>query len=225
MKKLLLLSALAVSAMSVNAEGFGDYYKLLYEGQELTNDQEIVVKNAEYDAEWQEYSYECVIQIVNMKDEAGKMFGGMYFTGTPTYDEVIEGMMQDPWTWGMPQICGEQCFGMTKDYVGEGSYDILPSSAGLEQTWQIHIQSIATDDKISKYDLFFAACDENGERIEDADISLRLVFGDDGSGVESISVADEAPVFYDLQGRMVANPEKGIYIVKRGAKVAKELVR
>lgn len=225
MKKLLLLSALAVSAMGVNAEGFGDYYKLLYEGQEVTNGQEIVIKDAHYDAEWKEYSYECLLAIENQKDEPGKMFGGMYFTGTPTYQEVSEGMMQTPWTWGMPQICGEQCFGMKPDYVGEGYYEILPSSAGLEQSWQIHIQSIATDDKVSKYDLFFAACDENGERIEDADISLHLVFGDEGSGVESISVADEAPVFYDLQGRMVANPEKGIYIVKRGAKVAKELVR
>lgn len=39
------------------------------------------------------------------------------------------------------------------------------------------------------------------------------------------TVSNEAPVYYNLQGVQVANPENGIYIVRRGNKVTKELVR
>lgn len=47
------------------------------------------------------------------------------------------------------------------------------------------------------------------------------------AGVENINAADEdaTPVYYNLQGVQVENPENGIYIVKRGNKVTKEYVR
>ena len=37
--------------------------------------------------------------------------------------------------------------------------------------------------------------------------------------------ADVAPVYYNLQGVQVTNPENGIYIVKRGNKITKEYIR
>lgn len=48
-----------------------------------------------------------------------------------------------------------------------------------------------------------------------------------GSGIEDI-VVDEvegAAKYYNLQGVEIANPENGLYIVKRGNKVSKELVK
>lgn len=46
------------------------------------------------------------------------------------------------------------------------------------------------------------------------------------TAIESVEAAtDAAPVFYNLQGRIVENPSEGLYIVRRGSKVAKELVR
>ncbi len=46
------------------------------------------------------------------------------------------------------------------------------------------------------------------------------------TGVAAIAVDDNAPAeYYNLQGVRVANPDNGIYIVRRGAKVTKELVR
>lgn len=42
-------------------------------------------------------------------------------------------------------------------------------------------------------------------------------------GIEADS--NVAPVYYDLQGRMIENPSKGLYIVKKGNKVAKEFVK
>lgn len=49
---------------------------------------------------------------------------------------------------------------------------------------------------------------------------------DDKASVTEIVADDDAPaVYYNLQGVVIAKPEKGIYIVRRGNKVAKELVR
>ena len=47
------------------------------------------------------------------------------------------------------------------------------------------------------------------------------------SGIDDILTDDNAaePVYYNLQGVRVDNPEAGIYIVRRGNKVAKELVK
>jgi hypothetical protein len=76
--------------------------------------------------------------------------------------------------------------------------------------------------------------DEESGDVTAADIELFLAV--DGkvykftkgitSGVENIKVEEAvAPVYYNLQGVKVANPSNGIYIVKRGAKVAKEYVK
>lgn len=48
-----------------------------------------------------------------------------------------------------------------------------------------------------------------------------------GSGVDEIAVDNEnvAPVYYNLQGVEVANPDNGIYVVRRGSKVTKEIIR
>lgn len=48
------------------------------------------------------------------------------------------------------------------------------------------------------------------------------------SGVEGVAIDEEsetAPVYYNLQGVEVANPTAGIYIVRRGNTVTKEIVR
>ncbi len=47
-----------------------------------------------------------------------------------------------------------------------------------------------------------------------------------GSGVADIVVDENAPVeYYNLQGIRVANPEHGIYIVKQGNKVTKQVIK
>ncbi len=52
-------------------------------------------------------------------------------------------------------------------------------------------------------------------------------FEDPNGAVEGIEIddVDAAPVYYNLQGVQVANPENGLYIVKRGNKVTKEVIR
>lgn len=50
---------------------------------------------------------------------------------------------------------------------------------------------------------------------------------DDNNGVEGVESDDlnAAPVYYNIQGMQVGNPENGLYIVKRGNKVTKEVIR
>lgn len=46
-----------------------------------------------------------------------------------------------------------------------------------------------------------------------------------GIGEDSDADVDAAPVYYNLQGVQVAQPSNGLYIVKRGNKVTKEIIR
>ncbi|MDE6668421.1 MAG: hypothetical protein K2K26_01915 [Muribaculaceae bacterium] len=68
-------------------------------------------------------------------------------------------------------------------------------------------------------------------RIVDSDnneivINVEWSLEKEGSGVENIATDINAPVeYYSLTGVRVNNPGKGIYIVKRGNKVTREIMR
>lgn len=59
------------------------------------------------------------------------------------------------------------------------------------------------------------------------DYTLERYVASEGSAVSEVEVADEnAPVeYYNLQGIRVANPENGLYIVKQGKKVTKQIFK
>lgn len=52
---------------------------------------------------------------------------------------------------------------------------------------------------------------------------LEQLYGE--AAVGSIEAEDMAPRYYTLQGVEVANPERGLYIVKRGNKVSKQIFK
>lgn len=45
------------------------------------------------------------------------------------------------------------------------------------------------------------------------------------SGVEEVEITDAVPVYFNLQGQRVDNPEKGVYIVVKGYKSEKMILR
>lgn len=58
--------------------------------------------------------------------------------------------------------------------------------------------------------------------------NFRLYYKSAKAGVEAVAADSDAllpPVYYNLQGIRVANPTPGIYIVRRGNSVSKELIR
>lgn len=55
---------------------------------------------------------------------------------------------------------------------------------------------------------------------------LTMQYPQDPGAVDGIEMdSDVAPVYYNLQGVRVENPENGLYIVKRGNKVSKTIIR
>ena len=69
----------------------------------------------------------------------------------------------------------------------------------------------------------------NGQAYGNSAIAAaKLTFTANGlTGIADVAVDNEdaAPVYYNLQGVEVANPENGIYVVRRGSKVTKEVIR
>lgn len=52
------------------------------------------------------------------------------------------------------------------------------------------------------------------------------LYFDKDSGIESIESSDNAPaVYFNLQGVKVSNPENGIFIMKKGDKTSKVVIR
>lgn len=67
----------------------------------------------------------------------------------------------------------------------------------------------------------------DGKNLQAQDGNLVLVDDPNHSGVEGVAVeaVEVAAEYYNLQGVKVANPESGLYIVVRGGKVSKALVK
>ncbi len=92
--------------------------------------------------------------------------------------------------------------------------------------------SISTEpvpgDENSYYIYVYAATHTLQSTNEQASAAAQLKFtAGDQAGIDNIAVDEvEAPaVYYNLQGVEVANPENGIYVVRRGNKVTKEVIR
>lgn len=59
-----------------------------------------------------------------------------------------------------------------------------------------------------------------------ADFKLEMLVEGDDTAVEGVAVEeDAAPVYYNLQGVRVANPSNGIFIVKKGNKTSKQVIK
>ena len=55
--------------------------------------------------------------------------------------------------------------------------------------------------------------------------SMTVWVSSEAAGVEAIEVETATPIYYNLQGVEVANPQNGLFIVKQGNKVSKQLVK
>lgn len=72
---------------------------------------------------------------------------------------------------------------------------------------------------------------ENAWKIQSGVYSMTLNLNEmtllvtDKDGVEVVYEVEAAPVYFNLQGVKVENPANGLYIVKRGNKVSKEMVK
>ena len=55
--------------------------------------------------------------------------------------------------------------------------------------------------------------------------SMTVWVSSEAAGVEAIEVETATPIYYNLQGVEVANPQNGLFIVKQGNKVSKQIIK
>lgn len=96
---------------------------------------------------------------------------------------------------------------------------------------EMKVNGTSVSNGMSTYNLLLKATawDAFDERLKDHMPALSWQKPDEliSTGVETIDTdgTDATPEYYNLQGVRVESPESGLYIVKRGNKVAKEIVR
>ena len=151
---------------------------------------------------------------------------------------VFEELAMPETTTGQPGSMSQFCFGscfMVESKVGAETIIPLSLEAGqvlegnaahveyvpaYEGTGYLDIQSFYKGVSVFKFTV------RNASDSSDA-ISFTFKFNYKGNdAIDGIEADNAAAEYYNLQGVKVANPEKGgMYIVRRGAKVSKEIVR
>ncbi|MDE6768110.1 MAG: hypothetical protein K2J78_00120 [Muribaculaceae bacterium] len=240
MKKLLLFAALFATAMVGRAQSF----TVLHDGNPVENGSYVIVTDPEDYTDdggvnyGLDYEVKLMVKNPNMtpKDYTGTLFWGSYPTKAQYVeagDELVEGT-ECP-IWGAPQICNDQgrCFTAEMDsnneYVNLGKGPVTVPGMTSDGGFMYHLTTTPAD-LTSEYKTTIV-CDENPDEV----FECTLVFAPTeeaakefiaNAGVNDIIAdGDAAPVYYNLNGMKVANPSNGLYIVKRGSKVTKEVIR
>ncbi len=233
MKKTLLLAAAAVATLSSQA-AFSDVAKASIEGNPITEGCTIDVTTFHDNDWWVDpdtdekdhmgggYQYVAEIDVENLKAAEIATSIKVEYTDMPTEAMAVA----EPEVWGTLQICqkGAACF---PDLSVTTKID-----ANATLTWQFDnnlpcaypdaegdhdaLEKVAAD---RKYKVTLTADSEAVSFF----VNFKTVKED--TGVAGVAVAEGAAEYFDLQGRRVANPEKGLYIVKKNGKTSKMVIR
>lgn len=238
MKKFLLFAALFATAMVGRAQSF----TVLHENEPVENGSYVIVTNPEdFTDEGYGYDYEIKLMIQNPSMTAKTYTGTLLWGSYPTKELYIEaGEDRVEGTecpiWGVPKLCNNQgsCYDPAKDIdTGEiinlGSGPVTVAGMSSNGGFWYHLES-APADLTCEYKTTIALTDDPTDVFE-----CTIVFAPTQEAAEAYIanagvgdvIADEnvAPVYYNLNGMKVANPTNGLYIVKRGSKVSKEVIR
>ena len=233
-KTSLLLSLFALGAMTAYAD-YTEYYKVYYNGQEVKNGETIyMAPHSEMDFGGEKiYSYEANLDFVNQTEDWISMWANILYTGLPTQQEAESDIDK----WGSCTLCFANggVDGSDNNCVVPPFVEIMPDETYTGFQWQVHL-AMAAETTVSRYQLKTIACygepsdidknDPSEYEMEDGEFVVTIEFNPDPQAAVGINVADPSKAeYYTLQGVRVSQPEKGIYIVKRGNKVTKEFVR
>lgn len=232
MKKFLLLSALAFAGLTASAN---DYFDVKVEGEVIADGETVTIKPEYVEAAPGIYYMQENDLDLNIVSKKGTMRQVIVATCTDPGNDAVK----DP-CYGMYQICFTQKHGEPGNCLANSDESTYYTTAATIETdtflWQIHAfaNTFQTSDPATYFKpmtvrLDMYACDgtaENAKIIEASKYTIysTYTFDNKGDGVEVVA-DDAAAVYFDMQGRKVAQPESGLYIVKRGNKVTKEFVR
>ena len=238
MKKTLLLAAAAVATLTSQA-AFSDVAKVSIEGVAVEDGATINV-DTHHDEEWWVdpdtgdkeymgggYTYVAEIDIENLKGAEVPTTITVDYTDHPS-QAMAEAA---PDVWGTLQICqkGAMCFpGLTVDTT-------IPADGAI--TWQFDNKvpcaypDIADEDGNAPDHNPMDKAEPNRKykvtlTVDSQTLSFFVNFQYvNDTRVGDVIAADGAAEYFDLQGRRVANPANGLYIVKKNGKTSKMVIR
>lgn len=110
--------------------------------------------------------------------------------------------------------------GDNTDYLTMANFPAAPESGKWTKEWSVNTFDLSEyDGETIKIGFEYAT---DGSISRAWELKNFILKGDKDTAVESIAADEnEAPVYYNLQGVRVANPESGLYIVVKGSKVSK----
>lgn len=222
MKKLFLLSALALGMASANAADFSEYFTVKYHGETVKNGDTVTVDpedlseilGDEYNPEEWGYSYAAHVTVVNNQNEPRPMFAQF---------SAVEPAKPS----GSIALCTSGSFDVPDNCFGNGQTTLNVAPAGSAKELELLCDLNFTFEMtpvLCKLVLIAMEGDAKGdcEEIDGADFELFLNCDPAGlNGIGSMAVENAPAEYYTMQGVRVANPDKGMYIVKQGSKVTK----
>ncbi len=110
--------------------------------------------------------------------------------------------------------------GDNTDYLTMANFPAAPESGNWTKEWPVNTFDLSEyDGETIKIGFEYAT---DGSKSRAWELKNFILKGDKDTAVESIAADEnETPVYYNLQGVRVANPESGLYIVVKGSKVSK----
>lgn len=225
MKKYFLIG-FAQLAFLVCAAEYSDYYKVYFQGRELSNG-ETIVCNTAYEDLYKDRvveMYNADINVVNQLSYPSLNRATIIFTSTPSYEE----WQSDIYAWGNPKLCyvGGDANGDMASCMGDTGIVKIPNNSYDCFNWQFQAQYVPIGVK-TEYKLELKAAQgelqwNNYSYIPDTEFYVTVKFETDKTGIDSISDESDSGVeYYSLDGIKIDNPGKGFYIEKRGEKTKK----
>lgn len=249
MKKILLaaalLGAIAPSAFAQDLYPFEEFFGVNFNGEALESGATVNIanfKDEDPDFYGEGYvSYEGEIEVSNN----GIMPQYIHAVYRPYQQPTAKEYQADRFHWGDVQLCYSitpqgglpygNCLAGDLNSVLNMTFadDCLqvPLNTVGKFDWQLHV--IACDkDAEATYQLVLQAVDlpdptntKNYIAISEP-FNLFVSFSEAAkSGVDRIDAAEEEGIYFDLQGRRIENPDKGIYLFRQGGKTIKKIVR
>ncbi len=139
---------------------------------------------------------------------------------TPEFDEI-------EWLTGAkltPQFCGicPPCIGIPAgDSLTKNGELTAGVPVDMEVDYGVELGDEQNFDDVSLDGECTVKCTFGGK-----DYLLTFTVKKEAASVGNITIDNNAPIeYYDLQGRQISNPSQGLYIVRQGAKVSKQIIK
>ncbi|MDE5773086.1 MAG: hypothetical protein K2H86_01335, partial [Muribaculaceae bacterium] len=221
MKKSLLALLMLGAASAASAQALTDYFTVSYHGEEIKDGDIVYITERFDEGEGVGFSYISHISMVNKTDKP-MACSAAFLYDNPTKEETLTNSAY----WGSPSMCfsgavsingsaQNSCLAPGAMNAGAGTVWV-PAKGNDNFSWEPHLD-YASADAVSTYIMVIEPLIGDSEIISELEVGEPLTFkicycAEKPNGVESVIVDNnQTPVYYDLQGNRVANPEKGLY--------------